>query len=101
MNTHRDVVVGVDDPAAVVDAAGRVYGIGGMRVVDTSIMPIIPLANTNLSDDARRAIGRGRMKPEIRGQQNGCSGQLSAGAERLRDIDEVLAAGSRVAEGSG
>ena len=28
-----------DDPDAVVDTAGRVRGIGGLRVVDASIMP--------------------------------------------------------------
>jgi 5-(hydroxymethyl)furfural/furfural oxidase len=37
-----------DDPAAVVDAAGRVHGIGGLRVVDASIMPTLPRGNTNL-----------------------------------------------------
>ncbi len=37
-----------DDPMAVVDAACRVHGIGHLRVVDASIMPKIPSANTNL-----------------------------------------------------
>jgi choline dehydrogenase len=32
----------------VVDADGRVLGVEGLRVVDTSIMPNIPAANTNL-----------------------------------------------------
>ncbi len=38
------------DPAAgaVVNAAGEVYGVGGLRVADASIMPDIPSANTNL-----------------------------------------------------
>jgi choline dehydrogenase len=36
------------DPDAVVDSTGRVHGIGGLRVVDASIMPAIPAANTNL-----------------------------------------------------
>ena len=39
----------VDDPAAVVDGAGRVHGISGLVVADASIMPTIPRANTNLT----------------------------------------------------
>jgi choline dehydrogenase-like flavoprotein len=37
-----------DDPMAVVDPACCVHGIGQLRVVDASIMPRIPSANTNL-----------------------------------------------------
>jgi 5-(hydroxymethyl)furfural/furfural oxidase len=37
-----------DDPAAVVDSAGRVIGVHGLRVADASIMPAVPCANTNL-----------------------------------------------------
>jgi 5-(hydroxymethyl)furfural/furfural oxidase len=37
-----------DDPDAVVDTAGRVRGIGGLRVVDASIMPSLPRGNTNI-----------------------------------------------------
>jgi 5-(hydroxymethyl)furfural/furfural oxidase len=37
-----------DDPDAVVDAAGRVHGIAGLRVVDASIMPTVPRGNTNI-----------------------------------------------------
>ena len=37
-----------DDPDAVVDAQGRVHGIGGLRVVDASIMPSLPRGNTNI-----------------------------------------------------
>ncbi|NGN63252.1 NAD(P)-binding protein [Streptomyces sp. A7024] len=36
------------DPGAVVDPAGRVHGIDGLHVIDASIMPAIPAANTNL-----------------------------------------------------
>jgi choline dehydrogenase len=36
------------DDMAVVDAAGRVRGIDGLRVCDASIFPTLPRANTNL-----------------------------------------------------
>jgi 5-(hydroxymethyl)furfural/furfural oxidase len=36
-----------DDPMAVVDNHGRVRGIQGLRVVDASIFPVVPCANTN------------------------------------------------------
>jgi 5-(hydroxymethyl)furfural/furfural oxidase len=35
------------DPMAVVDTAGRVRGVAGLRVVDASIFPVVPCANTN------------------------------------------------------
>ena len=36
-----------DDPMAVVDTQGRVKGTQGLRVVDASIFPVVPCANTN------------------------------------------------------
>jgi 5-(hydroxymethyl)furfural/furfural oxidase len=37
-----------NDRAAVVDTAGRVRGIAGLRVIDASIMPTAPRGNTNI-----------------------------------------------------
>jgi 5-(hydroxymethyl)furfural/furfural oxidase len=38
-----------DDPTSVVDPlTARVYGVGGLSVVDASLMPSVPRANTNL-----------------------------------------------------
>jgi 5-(hydroxymethyl)furfural/furfural oxidase len=36
-----------EDPMAVVDTSGRVRGVDGLRVVDASIFPVVPCANTN------------------------------------------------------
>ena len=36
-----------DDPMSVVDNNGRVKGVQGLRVVDASIFPVVPCANTN------------------------------------------------------
>jgi 5-(hydroxymethyl)furfural/furfural oxidase len=39
---------GANDRDAVVDVAGRVRGIAGLRVIDASIMPTAPRGNTNI-----------------------------------------------------
>jgi len=36
-----------DDPLAVLDPQGRVKGVQALRVVDASIFPVVPCANTN------------------------------------------------------
>jgi 5-(hydroxymethyl)furfural/furfural oxidase len=36
-----------DDPMAVTDTQGRVRGVGGLRVVDASLFPVLPCADTN------------------------------------------------------
>ena len=36
------------DPSAVVDVSCRVHGVGGLPVVDASVMPAIVRGNTNI-----------------------------------------------------
>jgi 5-(hydroxymethyl)furfural/furfural oxidase len=37
------------DKLSVVDSDGRLRGIDGLRIVDASIMPSVPCANTNVT----------------------------------------------------
>lgn len=55
-----------DDPLAVVDHDGLVYGVENLRIVDASVMPSLPRANTNLAtmmiaEKISDAILRGRV----------------------------------------
>ena len=36
-----------DDPMTVVDSKLRVIGVQGLRVIDASVMPVVPNGNTN------------------------------------------------------
>ena len=60
------------DSMAVVDSAGKVFGLDGLRVADASVMPTIPRGNTNLptlmiAEKMAEAIlmGSTRAVPEI------------------------------------
>jgi len=62
------------DPMAVTDSQGRVYGVDGLRVVDASIFPVVPCANTNfptmmvaekIADDILRTPGSAQRLHQV------------------------------------
>jgi 5-(hydroxymethyl)furfural/furfural oxidase len=55
-----------DDRGAVTDAAGRVHGVAGLRVIDASIMPTIPRGNTNIPT----IMVAEKITAEMLGEQN-------------------------------
>ena len=54
----------VDDPRSVVDPEGRVIGVESLHVVDASIMPEVPRANTHLTTVMIAEHVAARMKRE-------------------------------------
>ena len=54
----------IDAPHSVVEPAGRVIGVEGLRVVDASIMPEAPRANTHLTTVMIAEHIAARMKRE-------------------------------------
>lgn len=53
------------DASAVVDASLRVRGVRGLRVMDASIMPVIPSGNTNAPTMAVASMGLKLFRAEI------------------------------------
>jgi choline dehydrogenase len=65
---------GPHDPWAVVDAHGAVKGIDGLRVVDASIMPVVPSVALNpttimIAERIAKAVHAGERGPSRRGVQ--------------------------------
>ncbi|MBV9522240.1 MAG: GMC family oxidoreductase N-terminal domain-containing protein [Alphaproteobacteria bacterium] len=63
------------DPMAVVDPAGAVYGVGGLRIADASIMPSVPSGNTHLptvmvAEKIAAAIAADRRNHHVTLQRN-------------------------------
>ena len=54
------------DPMAVVDRELRVYGISGLRVIDASVMPTMPSANTNAATLMIAEKGADMIRQSIR-----------------------------------
>lgn len=71
-----------DDPDAVVDDRLRVRGVAGLRVVDASVMPGIPRANTHLTCVAIAERAAAWMREEA-------SPPGAAGVLRALDVEEV------------
>jgi 5-(hydroxymethyl)furfural/furfural oxidase len=53
-----------EDPRAVVDPSCRVIGVEGLRVVDASVMPEVPRANTHLTTVMIAEHVAARLQPE-------------------------------------
>ena len=65
---------GPDDPWAVVDSHGAVKGIDGLRVVDASIMPVVPSVALNptvimIAERIAKTVDAGELGPSHRGVQ--------------------------------
>ena len=65
---------GPDDPWAVVDAHGAVRQLSGLRVVDASIMPVVPSVALNpttimIAERIAKAVYATETRPSDRGDQ--------------------------------
>ena len=65
---------GPRDPWAVVDSHGAVTGVDGLRVVDASIMPVVPSVALNpttimVAERIAKAVYTGERGPSTRGVQ--------------------------------
>jgi choline dehydrogenase len=69
-----------DDPRAVVDADCRVHGLRGLRVVDASVMPFVPRANTHLTTVMIAETMAERMLAGRRALRETAAASLTAGA---------------------
>lgn len=60
-----------DDPEAVVDAAGALLGLEGLYVIDASVIPEIPSANTHLAVIAlAERLAAGLLRGEAAGERH-------------------------------
>ena len=78
-----------DDPMAVTDNQGRVRGVAGLRVVDASLFPCVPCANTNFPTlmTAEKDRRRNRWR-ELRRRRR-CEEQSDEAISAGRAVDGV------------
>ena len=82
-----------DDPGAAVDAAGRVFGLEGLWVMDASVFARVPSANTHLAvialaerlAAASPAGGPGAARPAPARHNRGSRAPRSAGARKCQN----------------
>ena len=93
-----------DDPHAVTDGEGRVYGVDGLRVVDASIMPRIVNGNLNaptimIAEKIADAIRGPRAAPAVErpllGRARHRCGEQGEGGKRSRPATRIAGRGSR------
>jgi choline dehydrogenase-like flavoprotein len=58
-----------EDPVAVVDLRLRVRGVGGLRVIDASVMPTVTTGNTNAPTIMIGEKGAAMIRNDPRGRQ--------------------------------
>jgi 5-(hydroxymethyl)furfural/furfural oxidase len=69
------------DPFAVTDSRGRVFGVRGLRVADTSLFPTLMMAGTNLP-----AIMTGERIAQMTLEERGTTAALPASSSVVRSI---------------